>query len=119
MKKLDGLIKCISPSFRYQQLISNRLLLFPLFWNSAGSKSVGKKYNWKNVELSQQTWKSYMKFVWLWKKTYPEKSDRRRYFLAAWSLFFFSSENDLNYDVAEKLRPYGGLIGLDDSSLDE
>ena len=53
------------------------------------------------------------------KKTYPENSDRRNYFLAACSLFFFSIENDLNYDVAIKLRPYGGLIGIDDSSLDK
>ena len=52
------------------------------------------------------------------KKTYPENSDRRNYFLAACSLFFFS-ENELNYDVAIKLRPYGGLIGVDDSSLDK
>ena len=36
------------------------------------------------------------------KKTYPENSDRRNYFLAACSLFFFSSENNLNYDVAIK-----------------
>ena len=53
------------------------------------------------------------------KKIYPENSDRRNYFLAACSLFFFSSKNDLNYDVAIKLRPYGGLIGIDDSSLDK
>ena len=53
------------------------------------------------------------------KKTYPENSDRRKFFLTACSLFFFSSENDLNYDVAIKLRPYGGLIGIDDSSLDK
>ena len=53
------------------------------------------------------------------KKTYPENSDRRNYFLAACSVFFFSSENELNYDVAIKLRPYGGLIGIVDSSLDK
>ena len=53
------------------------------------------------------------------KKTYPENSDRRNYFLAACSLFFVSSENELNYDVAIKLRTYGGLIGIDDSSLDK
>ena len=53
------------------------------------------------------------------KKTYPENSDRRNYFLATCSLFFFSCKNDINYDVPIKLRPYGGLIGIDNSSLDE
>ena len=52
------------------------------------------------------------------KKTYPESSGRRNYFLNAFSLLFFSGENDSKYDVAIKLRPYGGLIGIDDSSLD-
>ena len=42
MKKADGVIKCISPSCRYQLLVSNRLLLLPLFWNSADSKKVVK-----------------------------------------------------------------------------
>ena len=53
------------------------------------------------------------------KKTYPENTNRRTYFLAACSLFFFSTTNDINYDVAIKLRPYGGLIGIDNSSLDK
>ena len=53
------------------------------------------------------------------KKTCPEISDRGSYFLATCSLFFFSSKNDINYDVAIKLRPYGGLIGIDKSSLDK
>ena len=45
------------------------------------------------------------------KKTYPENSYRRNYFLAACSLFFFSSTNEeLSYD---------GLIGIDNSSLDK
>ena len=44
------------------------------------------------------------------KKTYPENTNRRNYFFAACSLFFFSTTNDINYDVAIKLRPYGGLI---------
>ena len=52
------------------------------------------------------------------KKTYPENSERRNYFQAACSLIFFS-EKYLIYDVAIKLRPYGGLIGIDDSSLDK
>ena len=51
------------------------------------------------------------------KKTYAENFDRRNHFLLACCLFFFSIKNDLNYDVAIKLRPYGGLIGIDDSSL--
>ena len=53
------------------------------------------------------------------KKTYPENDNRRNYFLAACSLFFFSTINDINYDVAIKLRPYGGLIGIENSSLDK
>ena len=53
------------------------------------------------------------------KKTYPENTNRRNYFLAACSLFFFSTTNDINNDVAIKLRPYGGLIGIDISSLDK
>ena len=32
---------------------------------------------------------------------------------------FFSRKNDINNDVAIKLRPYGGLIGIDNSSLDK
>ena len=53
------------------------------------------------------------------KKTYPENSDRRIYFLATYSLFFFSFKNDINYDVAIKFRPYGGLICIGNSSLDK
>ena len=49
------------------------------------------------------------------KKTYPENTNRQNYFLAACSMFFFSTTNDINYDVAIKLRPYGGLIGIDNS----
>ena len=33
------------------------------------------------------------------------------------SVFLFQFQ--LKYDVAIKLRPYGGLIGIDDSSLDK
>ena len=50
---------------------------------------------------------------------YPENTNRRIYFLAACSLFFFSITNDINYVVAIKLRPYGGLIGIENSSLDK
>ena len=53
------------------------------------------------------------------KKTYPENTNRRNYFLAACSLFFFSTTYDIDYDVAIKLRPYGGLIGIENSSLDK
>ena len=52
------------------------------------------------------------------KQTYPDNSNRRNYFPAACSLFFVSSDN-LNYDILIKLRPYGGLIGIDNSSLDK
>ena len=52
------------------------------------------------------------------KQTYPDNSNRLNYFLAACSLFFVSSDN-LNYDILIKLRPYGGLIGIDNSSLDK
>ena len=52
------------------------------------------------------------------KKTYPEPSDRRNYFLATCSLFFFSGKIDINYDVAIKLRPYGSFVGIDIFSLD-
>ena len=52
------------------------------------------------------------------KQTYPDNSNRRNYFLAACSLFFVSSDN-LNYNILIKLRPYGGLIGIDNSSLNK
>ena len=53
------------------------------------------------------------------KKTYPENSDHRISFLALCSQFFFSSKIDINYDVAIKVGPNGGLIGIDNSSLDK
>ena len=53
------------------------------------------------------------------KKTYLENTNHRNYFLAACSLFFFSTTNDINYDVAIKLRPYGGMIGIENFSLDK
>ena len=52
------------------------------------------------------------------KQSYPDIYSRRNYFLAACSLFFNSSDN-FNYDILNKLRPYGGLIGIDISSLDK
>lgn len=45
----------------------------------------------------------------------PYFSKRRSYFLAA-CLFF---DPDLDLEVAIKLRPYGGLIGIDNSRLDK
>ena len=50
------------------------------------------------------------------KQTYPDNCNRRNYFLAAFSLFVVSSDN-LNYDTLISMRPYGGLIGIDTSSL--
>ena len=52
------------------------------------------------------------------KQIYPDNYNRRNQFLATSSLFFVSSDN-LNYDIVIKLRPYGGLIGIDNSSLDK
>ena len=49
-------------------------------------------------------------------KIYPDNSVRRNYFLAACSLF--NGSTDFDFDIAMKLRPYGGLIGLDNSSMD-
>ena len=42
------------------------------------------------------------------------KNKRHLYFVAACSLF----DSDLELPVALKLRPHGGLIGIDDSKLD-
>ena len=49
-------------------------------------------------------------------KIYPDNSVRRNYFLAASSLF--NESTDFDFDIAMKLRPYGGLIGIDNSSMD-
>ena len=46
-------------------------------------------------------------------ETYPDNSNRRNYFL------FFVSSDYRNYDILIKWRPYGGLIGIDNSSLDK
>lgn len=48
------------------------------------------------------------------KDSQPYFSKRRSYFLAA--CLYFDSNIDL--EVALKLRPYGGLIGIDNSRLD-
>ena len=48
---------------------------------------------------------------------YPEKSVSLNYFLAASE---YSNELDcFDHDIALKLRPYGGLIGIDNSSIDK
>ena len=49
--------------------------------------------------------------------SYPEKSVRFNYFLAASE--YFSELDSFDHDIALKLRPYGGLIGIDNSSLDK
>ena len=49
--------------------------------------------------------------------SYPEKSVRLIYFLAASE--YFSELDCFDHDIALKLRPYGGLIGIDNSSLDK
>ena len=45
---------------------------------------------------------------------FKNKTKRHLYFVAACSLF----DSDLELPVALKLRPHGGLIGIDDSKLD-
>ena len=47
---------------------------------------------------------------------YSEKSIRLKYFLAACK--YFSQIENFDFDTALKLRPYGGLIGIDNSSWD-
>ena len=48
------------------------------------------------------------------KVDYPEHSERFVYFLAA-CLYL---DPEINLEIVLKLRPYGGLIGIDNSSLD-
>ena len=48
------------------------------------------------------------------KKEYSQYGEKFLYFLAT-CLYL---EPDLDLEIALKLRPYGGLIGIDDSSLD-
>ena len=49
------------------------------------------------------------------KKEYSGYSERYLYFLAT----CFYLDPDLDLDIALKLRPYGGLIGIDNSTLDK
>ena len=48
------------------------------------------------------------------KTEYPEHSERFLYFLAT----CLQLDPDVNLEIALKLRPYGGIIGFDNSSLD-
>ena len=49
------------------------------------------------------------------KKEYSGYSERYLYFLAT----CFYLDLDLELDIALKLRPYGGLTGIDNSTLDK
>ena len=49
------------------------------------------------------------------KKEYSGYSERYLYFLA--TCFFL--DPDLDVDITLKLRPYGALIGIDNSTLDK
>ena len=49
-------------------------------------------------------------------ETYSHNSNRFMYFLAACS--YFSQIANFDFDIAFKLRLYGGLIGIDNSSWD-
>ena len=45
---------------------------------------------------------------------YKAMECRKKYFLAACQLFY----PEIDYEIALKLRPYGGLIGIENSRLD-
>ena len=49
------------------------------------------------------------------KKDYFQYGERSLYFLATCQYL----DPDLDLDIAMKMRPYGGLIGIDNSSLDK
>ena len=48
---------------------------------------------------------------------YPKNSVRLNYFLATSD--YFSEIEGFDFDIALKLRPYGGIIGIDNSSVDK
>ena len=48
------------------------------------------------------------------KTDYAEHNERFLYFMAT----CLQLDPDVNFDIALKLRPYGGIIGIDNSSLD-
>ena len=47
---------------------------------------------------------------------YLENSVRQNYFLTASSLF--NKSTDFDFDIATKLRTYGGLVGIENSIMD-
>ena len=49
------------------------------------------------------------------KSEYPDKSVRSQYFLAT----YLYLDADIHLDFVLENRPYGGLIGIDNSSLDK
>ena len=49
------------------------------------------------------------------KKDYSQNGERSVYFLATCQYL----DPDLDLDIAMKMRPYGGLIGIDNTSLDK
>ena len=49
--------------------------------------------------------------------TYSEKPNRLKYFLATSK--FFSQNDEFEHEIALKLKPYGGMIGIDNSSWDK
>ena len=51
------------------------------------------------------------------KNKFPDKSVRLIYFVPACE--YFSGLNNFDYEIALKLRPYGGIIGIDNSSWDK
>ena len=98
-------------------MVSTRSFLFPMLWNSAGWSGVGKKTT--KLQKSRVTpinLKIIIEIYTYLKPTYPDNSNRRKFFLAACSLF--DNFDNFNYDIFIKLRPYGGLIGIDNSSMD-
>ena len=48
---------------------------------------------------------------------FPDKSNRLIYFVAA--CYYFSGLENFDYEIALKLRPYGRLIGIDNSSWEK
>ena len=58
--------------------------------------------------------KTIHEFYNLIKTDYPEHNERFLYFLAT----CLRLDPDVNLEISLKLRPYGGIIGIDNSSLD-
>ena len=51
------------------------------------------------------------------RKKFPDKSNRLIYFVAACD--YFSGLEKFDHEISIKLRPYGGLIGIDNSSWEK